>query len=396
MSSVNTIAAHRPAAPAPKPGRAQSAASPRPAAFANALGASRAAADGTEPAARPSAQAGGVRDTKARAGENRGKVADAQDGNTAADAAEQGADPSTPVPGANLDAASAAAGKAARRSKSGSTAGDDASDETASAAGKPDQPSVDGSDETAAPTTSADSGASRRSHVDTTGDAAAMVVGAGTDPSQLPAIDSVHGDGKTAADATGTTIVDSATNGVAAHDAARAASVAPLADMDQSAKGGATAATNAPSASDATAATPWNSAGVSADGLKDQIGASLVNLVSSSRRELVVRLKPPELGQLMVRVAVNGRDVSAWFESAQPQVQQAITQAIGQLHTDLGNAGFNLSGAWVGADGSSGGARERVVASPSQPRASVARLSSSVVSPGAQSAAPGGAMSIYV
>jgi hypothetical protein len=54
-----------------------------------------------------------------------------------------------------------------------------------------------------------------------------------------------------------------------------------------------------------------------------------------------------------VRVAVSGRDVSAWFASPQPQVQSAISAAMGQLQTDLGNAGYNLSGAWVGADASS-------------------------------------------
>jgi hypothetical protein len=47
---------------------------------------------------------------------------------------------------------------------------------------------------------------------------------------------------------------------------------------------------------------------------------------------------------------VQGRDVSAWFGAAQPQVQQAVSQALGQLRLDLAGAGFTLTGAGVGAD----------------------------------------------
>jgi flagellar hook-length control protein FliK len=77
---------------------------------------------------------------------------------------------------------------------------------------------------------------------------------------------------------------------------------------------------------------------------------------------MVMRLHPPELGEVTVRVAVNGRDVSAWFGSPQPQVQTAITDAIGQLQAGLGNAGYNLNGAWVGADAS--GARQQTGSLP--------------------------------
>jgi flagellar hook-length control protein FliK len=72
---------------------------------------------------------------------------------------------------------------------------------------------------------------------------------------------------------------------------------------------------------------------------------------------VTMRLHPPELGDLTMRVAVNGRDVSAWFASPQPQVQAAISAALGQLQTDLGGAGYNLAGAWVGGDTS--GARQQ-------------------------------------
>lgn len=107
----------------------------------------------------------------------------------------------------------------------------------------------------------------------------------------------------------------------------------------------------APALSPATA----TSAPVTADpanSVADQVSGQLVRLASSGSREMVMRLHPPELGDLTVRIAVNGRDVSAWFESPQTQVQAAITDGLGQLHADLGSAGYNLNGAWVGADAS--------------------------------------------
>ena len=96
--------------------------------------------------------------------------------------------------------------------------------------------------------------------------------------------------------------------------------------------------------------------------ISDQVAGHVVRLVTSGSRDMVMRLHPPELGEVTVRVAVNGRDVSAWFGSPQPQVQTAITDAIGQLQAGLGNAGYNLNGAWVGADAS--GARQQTGSLP--------------------------------
>jgi Flagellar hook-length control protein FliK len=84
--------------------------------------------------------------------------------------------------------------------------------------------------------------------------------------------------------------------------------------------------------------------------LPAQLFRPVIGLIENPDHEVVLRLHPPELGDLTVRVLVNGREVSAWFATPQIQAQQAISQAIGQLHTDLGSAGYNLTGAWVGAD----------------------------------------------
>ena len=86
--------------------------------------------------------------------------------------------------------------------------------------------------------------------------------------------------------------------------------------------------------------------------VSDQVASHVLRLVSSGAREMVMRLHPPELGEVTVRVAVDGRDVSAWFGSPQLHVQTAIAGGIGQLQADLGNAGYNLNGAWVGAEAS--------------------------------------------
>lgn len=139
--------------------------------------------------------------------------------------------------------------------------------------------------------------------------------------------------------------------------------------------GAAAPASASPAAADA-------SAPVSADltdSIAGQVSGHLVRLVSSGSREMVMRLHPPELGDLTVRIAVSGRDVSAWFESAQAQVQAAVSGGIAQLQADLGNAGYNLSGAWVGADASN--ARQQEAASPAP------------LPPGATPAAPGFASS---
>jgi hypothetical protein len=129
-------------------------------------------------------------------------------------------------------------------------------------------------------------------------------------------------------------------------------------------------------------------------GVSDQVAAHLVRLVSSGSRDMVMRLRPPELGDVTVRVAVTGRDVSAWFASPQPQVQNAITAAIGQLQTTLGDAGYNLSGAWVGG-GAADAQQER--SSPPTPAASRVLSAAAAIPSGAAAQIPAASgLNIYV
>jgi len=129
----------------------------------------------------------------------------------------------------------------------------------------------------------------------------------------------------------------------AASDTSNTVSIAPLTDA------GAISASSPSGASALNAAAP---AAVAAN-IPEQVAGHLVRMISNGSHDMVLRLRPPELGDLTVRVEVSGRDVSAWFASPQPEVQSAITAAIGQLQTGLGDAGYNLNGAWVGADSSS-------------------------------------------
>ncbi len=110
-----------------------------------------------------------------------------------------------------------------------------------------------------------------------------------------------------------------------------------------------------------TAPTAANGAvnGIAPDGsnqtLANALGSQILTMVAAGHNQVTVHLSPPDLGTLTVHVEVQSRDVSAWFASPQPQVQQAVSDALAQLHGSLSGAGLNLSGAWVGADVSGGG-----------------------------------------
>ena len=131
-----------------------------------------------------------------------------------------------------------------------------------------------------------------------------------------------------------------------------------------------------------------------AGGMSDQIAEHLVRLASDGSREMVLRLHPAELGDLTIRVAVTGRDVAAWFTSPQPQVQSAISAALGQLQVSLGDAGYNLSGAWVGGDASSA-QQQTGDRSAAPPRATAAMRSRSLSTAAAALPSAGG-LNIYV
>ena len=175
--------------------------------------------------------------------------------------------------------------------------------------------------------------------------------GAGTETPNIANIVTTLSPGLPSATAGQPVAADSGGFGFAPRD--RFVQVASTPDAGGAAAASANAAAvdaSAPTASSAASAPGLTPDASSADTIADQVAGQLARMVSNGSREMVMRLHPPELGDVTVRVTVSGRDVAAWFASPQPQVQSAISAAIGQLQTNLGNAGYNLNGAWVGAD----------------------------------------------
>src|SRR5262249_48544099 len=129
-----------------------------------------------------------------------------------------------------------------------------------------------------------------------------------------------------------------------------------------------------------------------------QLFHHVIGSVSSGGQEIVLQLHPPELGDLTVRVLVDGREVSAWFAAPQIQVQQAISQAIGQLQTDLGNVGYNLASASIAAEAwnPSGSRDERDEGSPTPQQQGAINRSSGERSLGGPRLSSASGVSIYV
>jgi flagellar hook-length control protein FliK len=178
----------------------------------------------------------------------------------------------------------------------------------------------------------------------------------------------------------------------------RFAPIAVTPGADDASAAAASAATGNTPALTVSSATPTPGFGAASGGsgvIADQVAGQLARMVSNGTQEMVMRLHPPELGDLTVRVAVSGRDVSAWFASPQPQVQDAISAAIGQLQANLGNAGYNLNGAWVGGDASDG--RQQQAALPRASLAITAPLAASAALPATASSGPASSgLNIYV
>jgi Flagellar hook-length control protein FliK len=117
------------------------------------------------------------------------------------------------------------------------------------------------------------------------------------------------------------------------------------------------------------------------DSFADALANHVMSMVSTGGHEVTFQLQPPQLGEMTIRIAVQGRDVSTWFGAAQPQAQVAVGQALDQLRSDLAGAGLNLAGAWVGADTSNMRQMSFAPANPTPRRGSfVAAVENSSVS----------------
>jgi hypothetical protein len=159
--------------------------------------------------------------------------------------------------------------------------------------------------------------------------------------------------------------------------------------------GGPTADTANPSPSAGAAAQAKDMPDAPPSSLAEPLLGQMIGAAAGGHHDLALHLHPAELGAVDVRVVVSGRAVSAWFDSPQPQVQQAISQNMEQLQRDLATAGYDLNGAWVG--GETWTPRERM-AGPAPARHNRGMTDSRPTEPvrRAVSAATGSGVSVYV
>ncbi|WP_064791812.1 flagellar hook-length control protein FliK [Shewanella woodyi] len=85
----------------------------------------------------------------------------------------------------------------------------------------------------------------------------------------------------------------------------------------------------------------------------------LVTMVSQGIQHAEIRLDPPELGQLMVRIQVQGDQTQVQFQVAQHQTRDMIEQAIPRLKDLLSEQGMQLTDSHVSQEDSNNGEGEQ-------------------------------------
>ncbi len=82
----------------------------------------------------------------------------------------------------------------------------------------------------------------------------------------------------------------------------------------------------------------------------EALGQRLVTLVTDQRQEAQLRLDPPELGKLGIRLRVEEGGVSIQFQSSIPQVRELIESQSDRLRLAMEQQGMNLLDVNVGDD----------------------------------------------
>ena len=77
----------------------------------------------------------------------------------------------------------------------------------------------------------------------------------------------------------------------------------------------------------------------------------LITMVSNGIQQAEIRLDPPELGHLMVKIQVNGDQTQVQFHVAQAQTRDLIEQAIPRLRDMLAQEGLQLADSHVSQGG---------------------------------------------
>ena len=81
---------------------------------------------------------------------------------------------------------------------------------------------------------------------------------------------------------------------------------------------------------------------VGSQGWDQQLGQKVIWMVNGGEQSATLTLNPPDLGPLQVVLSVSNDQASVAFTAAQPEVRQALEQALPKLRETMGEAGITL------------------------------------------------------
>lgn len=88
---------------------------------------------------------------------------------------------------------------------------------------------------------------------------------------------------------------------------------------------------------------------VGSQGWDQQLGQKVVWMVNGGEQSATLTLNPPDLGPLQVVLSVSNEQTSVAFMAAQPEVREALEQALPKLRESMGEAGIALGDTSVSA-----------------------------------------------
>ena len=97
-----------------------------------------------------------------------------------------------------------------------------------------------------------------------------------------------------------------------------------------------------------------------------QIGDRINWMISRGLRQAEIRLNPPELGMLEVRVQVSGDQANVQFVTAHAEVKDALDNAMSRLREMLANEGLNLANVNVSQQGKGENGQSHVMTGKNQ------------------------------
>ena len=81
----------------------------------------------------------------------------------------------------------------------------------------------------------------------------------------------------------------------------------------------------------------------------NQVGQKIVWMVAGKEQSASLTLNPPDMGPMQVVLSVNNDQATVTFSSAQPEVRQALENAMPRLREMMGESGISLGNATVNA-----------------------------------------------